>query len=146
MAILTSIGWKMQPLLLSSDRKSRICHRIVPLRLLYIMILTYIFKVMNLYLETARASEKCSLMTFIEVDICHRMGALRMVYSVTLAFICYKKLRRQRMFQADLPRLARPPPTVATVNRMSINVYKKICHCYCLSSQRSFLVVNSVEG
>ena len=27
-----------------------------------------------------QAREKCSVMTFIEVDICHRMGPLRMLY------------------------------------------------------------------
>ena len=36
--------------------------------------------------KTVRASEKCSSMTLIEVDICHRMRALRMLYSVTLTF------------------------------------------------------------
>ena len=45
--ILTSIGWKMQTLLLVSDRKSGICHWMVPLGMLYIITLTYIFKVTN---------------------------------------------------------------------------------------------------
>ena len=45
-AILTSIGWKMQTLiLLPKDRKSGIFHRMVPQQMLYIMTLTYIFKV-----------------------------------------------------------------------------------------------------
>ena len=43
MDILRSIGWKMQKLLLPSDRKSGICHRMVPLWMLYIMIFTYNF-------------------------------------------------------------------------------------------------------
>ena len=46
-AILISKRWKMQTLLLPQDRKSGICHRMVPLRMLYIMTLTYIFKITN---------------------------------------------------------------------------------------------------
>ena len=33
------------------------------------------------------ASEKCPIMTFIDIDICHRMGPLRKLYSVTLTNI-----------------------------------------------------------
>ena len=33
--------------------------------------------------KTVSANEKCSIMTFIEVEICHRMGPLRMLYSTT---------------------------------------------------------------
>ena len=45
LAILTSKGWKMQTLLLLSVMKSGICHRMEPLRMLYVMTLTDIFKV-----------------------------------------------------------------------------------------------------
>ena len=38
---------KMQTLLLSSDRKSGIFHQMTPLQMLYIMTLTYVFKVIN---------------------------------------------------------------------------------------------------
>ena len=44
-AILTSIDWKMQTLLLPSDKKSGIWLQIVPLRMLYIM--TEFFQVRN---------------------------------------------------------------------------------------------------
>ena len=66
-AILPSKLRKMQTLLLPSDRKSGICHRMAPLdrksgichrmaplRMLYIMILIYIFKVMNLKMWISR--------------------------------------------------------------------------------------------
>ena len=46
-AILTSKRWRMQTLLLPSDRKSGICHRMAPLRILYILTFTNIFKVTN---------------------------------------------------------------------------------------------------
>ena len=46
-AILTSKGWKMQTLILPKDKKSGIYHRMAPLRMLYIITLTYIFKVTN---------------------------------------------------------------------------------------------------
>ena len=40
-------GERVQTLLLPFDRKSRIYHRMAPLRMLYIMTLTYIFNIMN---------------------------------------------------------------------------------------------------
>ena len=46
-AILTRKRCKMKTLLLPSDRKSDISHRMAPLRMLYILTLTYIFKVTN---------------------------------------------------------------------------------------------------
>ena len=45
LAILTMIGWKMQTLLLLSNRKPGICYRMKPLRTLYIMKLIYILNV-----------------------------------------------------------------------------------------------------
>ena len=72
---------KMQTLQLPSNRKLDICHQITQLQLLYIVTLIYIFKVMNCAMWISRkwwASEKCSSMTFIEVDIWYRMGPLRM--------------------------------------------------------------------
>ena len=57
--------------------------------------------------KTVRASEKCSNMTFIEVDICHGMGPFRMLYSVTLTYILKVKfqvaiLRSERWKNADI--------------------------------------------
>ena len=64
-----------------------------PLRMWYIVTLTYMFKVkisgnniFNIW-KTARGSEKCSSTTFIEVDISHRMKPLKILYIVTLTFI-----------------------------------------------------------
>ena len=51
----------MQTLLLLSDWKSGICHRKAPLRMLYVMTLTYIFKVKNFereYLENDESYRK----------------------------------------------------------------------------------------
>ena len=78
-----------------------------------------------------RASDKCSSMISVVVDICHRMALLQMLYSMTLTFIfkvkyfifivffllciCYKKMCRQRMSPADLPRLAWPLPWICFV-------------------------------
>ena len=36
--------------------------------------------------KTMRASKKCAITTFIEVDICHRMRLLQMLYFVTLTY------------------------------------------------------------
>ena len=47
MAILSSIDWKMQRLLLPSDLKSDICHHMAPLQILCVVTLTYIFKIMK---------------------------------------------------------------------------------------------------
>ena len=96
--------------------------------MLYIVTLTYIFKVtkLEMYLEngeTVRASEKYSRSTLIEVDIIlsrynkikHRMEPLLMLYFVTLTKIfkvegilyefSIKKMRSLRMSPSDLPRL-----------------------------------------
>ena len=43
----TSKRWQCKNLLLPADRVSGICFRMAPLLLLYILILTYIFKVNN---------------------------------------------------------------------------------------------------
>ena len=53
-AILTSKRWKVQTLLLPSDRKSGVCHRMKPLQMLYIMTLTYIIKVTNFEMSIYR--------------------------------------------------------------------------------------------
>ena len=37
--------------------------------------------------KTLSAIQKCSSMTFIEVDICYKIGPFRVLYSVTLTFI-----------------------------------------------------------
>ena len=90
--------WEIeQILLLPSDRKSGISHRIAPLWMMSIVTLTYIFKVtqfieimiFNMWenSETVRASGKCSSMTFIEIDIGQQMVPLRMLYTVTLTYI-----------------------------------------------------------
>ena len=42
--------------------------------------------------KTVSANEKCSSITFIEVDICHRMKSLRMLYYVTVSWIFIVKL------------------------------------------------------
>ena len=47
MVILTGKRWKLQILLFPSDSNAGICHRVAPLRVLYIITLTYIFKVTN---------------------------------------------------------------------------------------------------
>ena len=80
-------------------------HQISPLQVLCVMTLTYIVKVTKFEMSTTwkrlELTEKCSSMTFIEIDICHRMAPLRLVYSMTVTFfsrsnifllcICYKK-------------------------------------------------------
>ena len=81
MAIFTSNGWKMLTLLMLSDRKSGIFHRMVPLQMLYILTLTlttanvvYLDLDLDLLLQgheflnvnisiMLRASEKCSMAT-----------------------------------------------------------------------------------
>ena len=90
-AILTSKGWIIQTLQMPSDRKSGICHRIEPLRMMHIVTMNYIFIFVILtceYLENGESySEKFLSMTFLEVDIYNRVGPLRMLYSVTLTKI-----------------------------------------------------------
>ena len=70
-------------------------HRMAPLRMLYIVTLTYIFKVATFWKyiiysiwKTVRANEKCLRMIFfIAVDIRHRRAQLRMLYIVTFTYI-----------------------------------------------------------
>ena len=65
-------------------------YRMEPLYILYLKILTYIFKVTKLEKLIAgklRANEKFSIITFIKVDIRHQIGLLRMVCSVTFTKI-----------------------------------------------------------
>ena len=53
--------WKIeQTLLLPSDRKSCICHRKVPLQMLYIVTLTYIFKGTNLFIVNISLYQRIS--------------------------------------------------------------------------------------
>ena len=66
-AILTSKGWKIQALQLSLHRKSDICHRMAPLRMLYIKWLWPTFSrsrfvTVNIY-KTVRAIEELSIKT-----------------------------------------------------------------------------------
>ena len=82
--VLPSKRWKMQTLLLPSDRKSGICHRMTHLRMLHVMTLTYIFNITNVemwisrkLLELARNAQ----VWLVEVNICYRMVPLRMLYS-----------------------------------------------------------------
>ena len=49
----------MRTLLLSSERKSAICHRMVPLQILYIMTLTFIFK-FNYFLAILYYTKNCA--------------------------------------------------------------------------------------
>ena len=63
-----------------------------------------------------RANEKCSVVTFIEVDIRHRIVPWFMVRDLDLHFQgqiyfvmhLLQKMRRQRMSPEDFHRLARP--------------------------------------
>ena len=69
--------WKTeQRLLLLTDRKSCICCRMVPLRMLCVMTLNYIFKVTDFEMWISRKRRKIawkwSSMTFIDIDIWHR--------------------------------------------------------------------------
>ena len=68
--------------------------RITPFRMLYIVTLTYIFKVIqfwksyNIYTKkTLRASEKYLITIFIEVNTCHRTARLRILCNVTFTYI-----------------------------------------------------------
>ena len=80
-----------QTILLLSDRNFGIFYRMAPLWMLYILTLTYIFKVTNFAIWISwkrwQPAKKCLSMIFILIDICHRMGPLRMLYSMTLTFI-----------------------------------------------------------
>ena len=57
-----------------------------PLRMLYIVTLTYIFKVETFeIMKIVRSSEKYSFIIFsLEIDILHRIWSFRMLYYVTL--------------------------------------------------------------
>ena len=61
--------WEIeQTFLLPRDMKSYICHRMAPLRMLYIMTLTCSFKVTKF--EIWISSKKFSSMTFLELVLC----------------------------------------------------------------------------
>ena len=98
--------WEIkQTLLLSLHRKSGICHRMAPLRMLYVMILTYIFIVTNFEMWLSRKQWRLTKMLkydVIAIDICHRMWSLRMLYSVTLAYIFKIKLFKWLLWQVML--------------------------------------------
>ena len=67
--------------------KSSIRHRMTPLRMLYFVTLTNIFKSEHFKpscLKTVRVSIKIQDITFKEVGILNRMASLRMLYLVTL--------------------------------------------------------------
>ena len=84
-AILTNKRWKPQTLLLKSDKKWGICHKIAQMRILDIDIRFQGHEFWNVNISNmVRATTKYSRMTFIEVDIYNGMGKLRMLYSVTL--------------------------------------------------------------
>ena len=71
---------KMQTLLLPSDRKSGICNRMVPLRMLSIMTLSYIFKVTKFDMWISRKrwelTKKCACMTFIQIKFFPSNGTI----------------------------------------------------------------------
>ena len=91
LAILTSIDWKMQPLLLPSVRKSCIYHGMARLQMLLYHDFDIYFQsheLLNVNIwKTVRNSKKCLRVTFIEINVSHRMGPLRLVYFMTLTFI-----------------------------------------------------------
>ena len=113
-----------QILLLASDRKSGICHRMAPLWMLYIMTWTYIVKVKNfktwisrkrwLLAKSAQLWLLLRSMFAIEWDHCecctpwHWPKFSRS--NIFLQCLYEKKSRRQRMSPADLPRLERSQP------------------------------------
>ena len=82
-----------QTVLLPSDRNSGICHQMAPLRMLYIVTLTYIFNatqfleiiIFNIW-KAVRARKKM-MKSFIEVNNGNRMAPLRMLYIVTVIYI-----------------------------------------------------------
>ena len=80
----TSIVWNMQTLLLLSDRKPAIWHRIQ--HDFDVHFQGHEFWKINIS-KTVKASENRSSITAIEVDICHRMKPLQMLYSVNWTFI-----------------------------------------------------------
>ena len=70
-------------LLLLSNRKLCLCHRIASLGILYIVTLTYIFKVkkfeMLIVWKQRKLAKSAQLITFIDVDIFHQMAWLHVV-------------------------------------------------------------------
>ena len=62
---------KMQTLLLLSDRKSGVCNRMVPVRMLSIMTLTYIFKVTKFEMWISR--KRCKLTKHAQVWLLYRL-------------------------------------------------------------------------
>ena len=51
------------------------------------------YEFFNVYIsKTVRAIEKCSYVTFIQVDMWHRMEPLRILYSVTVTYVLKIKL------------------------------------------------------
>ena len=75
---ISHIWWEIeQTLLLPSNRKSCICHRMPQLKMLYIIPWPTFAKIWNSNIwKTVSASKKCLIMTFIDIDICYRMGPL----------------------------------------------------------------------
>ena len=81
-AILISKHWKMETLLLPSDRKSGICNRMAILQMLYSATMTKFSRsnISNIDIsKTVRVSVKMRVMTFIDVGIRHLMVSLRLV-------------------------------------------------------------------
>ena len=125
---MTSIGRKMQTLLLSSDRKSGISHRMVPVLILYITTLTYIFKVTNCDMWISwklwEQAKNAPYLTFLEVDISNRLGQVRMVYFISLTFIfkvkqflailLLQEIAWHTISPADLSCLVWPPPWIGS--------------------------------
>ena len=111
----------IQPLLLPSDRKSCICHLMAPLQMLYIVTMTYIFKVtkfeMLIFWKWRELSKYAQvwllykLIFTIEWDHCDwcipwPWPSLSMS-NIFLLCICHKRnLHRKRISSPDLPRLA----------------------------------------
>ena len=123
-------------------RKSGVIYRISPLRMLYIVTLTYIINVkvsgihiiLNI-LKTVRAGEKCPKYDFyrglyLPSNGTIAIGVLRDIglHFQGQTFSCYafviKKTRRQRIFPAYLPRLARPAPWSCPYSNNPITSYR----------------------
>ena len=69
-AYLRSKSWKMQTLLLSSDRKSGICYRMGPLRMLHIVTWTYIFQVTSFEMWIPRSRETTAMLYSVTRYLC----------------------------------------------------------------------------
>ena len=120
--------WEIkQTLLLPSDRRSSICHRMMQMRMLYVMTLTYISKVTNLVMSISRKrwylSQKCVkwlLQRFISAtDWCHcecvTSWPCPSFARSNIFLLFFKNLSMQRMSPADLRRLVRPRRGIALV-------------------------------